>query len=112
VRLLFDQNLARSLIGRLVDVFPGSEHVTGCGLDQASDREVWDHARVHGLAIVTKDSDFNQLSFLHGMPPRVIWLRLGNCTTNEIEQILRLRAADIAAFEADPEAAILVVDRA
>jgi predicted nuclease of predicted toxin-antitoxin system len=41
----------------------------------------------------------------------VVWLRIGNCTTDEIEQILRKRTADIVAFEADDEASVLVIER-
>jgi predicted nuclease of predicted toxin-antitoxin system len=74
VKLLLDENLARELVGRLADVFPGTQHVTSVGLERATDREVWDYAHAHGYAIASKDSDFNQLSFLHGAPPKVIWL--------------------------------------
>jgi predicted nuclease of predicted toxin-antitoxin system len=72
---------------------------------------VWDHASANGFTIVSKDADFNQLSFLHGAPPRVVWLRIGNCTTDEIEQILRRRSKDVVAFEADDEASVLVIER-
>jgi predicted nuclease of predicted toxin-antitoxin system len=41
VKLLFDQNLARDLVARLVDIFPSSQHVTSAGLERASDRDVW-----------------------------------------------------------------------
>ena len=37
MKLLFDQNLSRHLIGQLRDVFPGSEHVAGLGLDTADE---------------------------------------------------------------------------
>ena len=33
---------------------------------------------------MSKDSDFRQLAFLHGPPPKVVWLRIGNVTTVEI----------------------------
>jgi predicted nuclease of predicted toxin-antitoxin system len=85
--------------------------VTSAGLDRASDQDVWDHARANGFTIVSKDSDFNQLSFLLGAPPKVVWIRIGNCTTDEMEQILRRRSAEIVAFEADDEASVFVVER-
>ena len=34
-----------------------------------------------GYTIVTKDADFRQRSFLLGPPPKVIWIGLGNCST-------------------------------
>ncbi len=66
MNLLFDQNLSRSLVVRLRDVFPDSEHVAALGLDTATDREIWDYAREHGYLIASKDSDFRQLAFLYG----------------------------------------------
>jgi predicted nuclease of predicted toxin-antitoxin system len=69
VRLLFDQNLSRHLVGHLRDVFPESEHVTALGLDAATDQEIWRYAGEHGHLIVSKDSDFRQLAFLHSPPP-------------------------------------------
>ena len=29
-------------------------------------------------------ADFRQMSFLFGAPPKVVWIRLGNCSTEEI----------------------------
>lgn len=67
------------------------------------------HARDHGFVIVTKDSDFADLAFALGAPPQVIWLRLGNCSTSTIAQLLLRHRADIAAFVADPDTAILAL---
>ena len=66
MKLLFDQNLSRHLVGQLRDVFPESAHVTSLDLDSATDHEIWEHAREHGHVIVSKDSDFRQLAFIHG----------------------------------------------
>ena len=79
------------------------------GLERASDQDVWDHARSNGFVIVSKDSDFNQMAFLHGAPPKVIWLRIGNCTTQQIEQLLRNCTAEMIAFSADDQAAVLIL---
>ena len=89
MKLLFDQNLSPRLARRLVDLYPDSAHVSEFGLGQAQDVEVWDHARHEDFLIVSKDSDFNDLSLLRGFPPKVVWIRRGNCTTQEIEEILR-----------------------
>ena len=89
MRLLFDQNLSRHLVHRLAVEFPGSEPVTDVGLDMATDVEIWEYAAEHALVIVSKDSDFRQLAFLNGPPPKVVWLRLGNVSTSEILEALR-----------------------
>ena len=93
--LLFDQNLSPRLVGRLADVFVGAEHVGDVGLAEAPDAAVWEYARAHGLTIVTKDADFNDLAILTTPPPHVVWLRRGNCSTAEAEAVLRARALGI-----------------
>ena len=107
MKLLFDQNLSHRLAWALSDTFPGSQHVRDVGLNAADDHAVWDYARRHGFGIVSKDADFHQRSFLLGHPPKVIWVRLGNCSTAEVERLLRTSANTIEAFGADPEAAFM-----
>lgn len=109
MKSLFDQNLSPKLVGRLTDAFPGSDHVQAAGLACASDEQIWEHATLHGLAIVTKDEDYNNLSVLRGAPPKVIWLQLGNCTTAQVETLLRAHRADIEAFEQDPSVGTFVL---
>ncbi len=70
-------------------------HVRDVGLASAADRAVWDHAAEHDLVIVSKDSDFHQLSFAVGPPPKVVWIRTGNCSTDRILVLLRKHAPDI-----------------
>lgn len=89
------------------DIFPGSRHVAVEGLQLASDLAVWDYAADNDLVIVTKDADFHQRSFLFGAPPKVVWLRLGNCSTDEVATLLRARVAEIRSFAADADAAFL-----
>ena len=88
MKLLLDQNLSRHLVRHLRDVFPESEHVSDLGLDGATDEEIWEYAREHGHLIASKDSDFRQLAFLHGPPPKVLWLRVGNATTATVLQLI------------------------
>jgi predicted nuclease of predicted toxin-antitoxin system len=106
-RLLFDHNLSPRLVERLGDRYPGAQHVAAVGLERATDAQVWAYAGAHGYAIVTKDSDFNDTVVLQGSPPKVVWLRLGNCTTGAIERVLRAAAETVTAFLADPAADLL-----
>ncbi len=109
MKLLFDENVAPRLVAGLSDVFPGSVHVRDVELARATDAAIWRYARDHGLTIVSKDSDFHQVSFLRGPPPKVIWIRRGNCTTADIEALLRSSRTEILAFEAEAEAAFLAL---
>jgi len=109
MKLLFDQNLSSRLVDMLQGLFPGSTHVRTVGLGSADDRTVWEYAARHGLAIVSKDSDFQQRSMVFDHPPKVIWVRLGNCTTQDVANLLRREYSEIEAFLADDQAAFLAL---
>ena len=89
MKLLFDHNLSPKLVLLLAEQYPGSSHVASVAMDKASDSDVWAYARASGFTIVTKDSDFNDLVLMRGFPPKVIWLRLGNCTMRQVADVLR-----------------------
>ena len=109
MKLLLDQNLSRHLIGRLRDAFPESEHVTALGLGTSPDQEIWSYAGEHGRVIVSKDSDFRQLAFLHGPPPKVVWLRVGNASTATVLQVLLDHVEVINTFGSSVDEALLVL---
>lgn len=88
MKLLFDHNLSPKLPELLKDHFPNSEHVFRVGLDTANDPTIWEYARENGFVLVTKDADFSDFSVLRGFPPKVIWIRRGNCKTSVIAGIL------------------------
>jgi len=110
VKLLFDQNLSHRLVTTLRHEYPDSQHVRDVGLKDAIDAAVWQYAAQHGLIIVTKDADFHQRSFLFGHPPKVIWIRVGNCSTAMIEAMLRRRRHDLHVFATEAESAFLALE--
>jgi predicted nuclease of predicted toxin-antitoxin system len=109
VKLLFDHNLSPRLVRLLADVYPGSEHVYNLEMDKASDSDIWSFSGQNGWTIVTKDADFHQRSLLLGQPPKVIWLRLGNCSVSVVAALLRERYITIRYFYDDPDAAFLAL---
>ncbi len=109
MKLLFDQNLSPVLVKVLADVFPQSQHVARLGLDRVQDHEVWEYAREHDYTLVSKDSDFHDLSVLYGAPPKVVWIRRGNCSTKQIELILRNKHENIKTLIYSPESSYLVI---
>jgi predicted nuclease of predicted toxin-antitoxin system/uncharacterized protein (DUF433 family) len=111
VKLLFDQNLPARIVNSLSDIFPDSLHVKSLGMSATDDRAIWNYARENGCSIISKDSDFHQMSFLFGAPPKTIWLRCGNCSTTMLESIIRRNSRKIAKFLEDDESALLVIDR-
>ena len=75
----------------------------------AADLAIWEYARENGLILVSKDEDFQQLSVLFGPPPKVIWIRLGNCSTDDVIRLLRDRRDAIEAFLQHEEAGFLAL---
>ena len=98
------------MIAAIADLYPGSLHVRDVGLQAASDAAVWEHASRHSMVIVSKDADFHQRSFLLGPPPKVIWIRRGNCSTTELLKLLRAHQSEISAFAYDKESAFLALE--
>ena len=109
VRLLLDNNLSPRLTQILVEQYPGSTHVRSVDLEKASDQKVWSYAKKYGFVIASKDSDFHQMSFVLGAPPKVIWIRKGNCSTEGIAALLLAHFSDFERFEYDHEAAFLAI---
>jgi predicted nuclease of predicted toxin-antitoxin system len=109
LRLLLDQNLSHRLVGALEDLYVGIAHVRDFALERADDSTVWEFAKENRLAIVSKDSDFHHRSLVFGHPPKVIWLRIGNCSTTDIERILRAHHLAVTGFLVDETASLLTL---
>jgi predicted nuclease of predicted toxin-antitoxin system len=109
VKLLLDENLSPTLAETLAETYPGMAHIREFGLQSAPDPTVWAHAANHGYTIVTKDADFHHRSLLHGHPPKIIWIRLGNCSTREIAELLTTREEHVKAFLKSTEHSFLVL---
>ena len=109
MKLLLDEKVSPKLVNLLADLFPGSAHVEQCQLGAVDDKVIWIFAIENEFAIVSKDSDFYDRSLLYGSPPKVIWLRVGNCPTAEIERLLRRSKLAIDAFAESPETTLMLV---
>jgi predicted nuclease of predicted toxin-antitoxin system len=109
VKLLLDENISPRLAEVLADIYPGSAHVHDCGLGSADDLAVWQYAKDNGFTIVSKDSDFQERSVVVGAPPKVIWLRTTNCTSIEVEGLLRAALPVIQQFIQQDQESCLVL---
>jgi predicted nuclease of predicted toxin-antitoxin system len=96
MKLLFDENLSPKLPQRLIDLFPNSLHVRDVGMKATIDPIVWDYA---------KDNNF----MMFGNPPKVIWIRLGNCSTLQVENLLRRDFNAIELFYEDENLSLLAL---
>jgi len=96
-------------VNRLAELYPDSSHVYLIGLDTVPDPIIWEYARDNEFIIVTRDADFSELNVMLGYPPKVIWIRRGNCTTGEIESILRSNYAAVESLAEDEGIGILTL---
>jgi predicted nuclease of predicted toxin-antitoxin system len=98
MKLLLEGNLSPRLVEWLRDVYPEMKHVQMLGLGSAEDAVVWDYARENGFAILSKDSDFAERSFLEKDPPKIVWVWTGNCSVSDAERTLRLARTVLESF--------------
>ena len=102
MKLLFDENLSRRLVGATLDLFPDSVHVSQVGLTSGTtDRQIWDYAKQHGFAIITADTDFVTMANTNGPPPKVILLENCDYPTSTAVRIISANASLLSQFELD-----------
>lgn len=109
MNLLFDQNISFKIIRKIEDIFPEAKQVRILNLENKDDIFIWQFARRNNFCIVTFDSDFIDISTLKGFPPKIIWLRTGNNTTNFIAEKIRAHQTSIRDFLQDAEAGFLEI---
>ncbi len=111
MKLLLDQNLSDKIPAHIADLFPRSVQVKMVDLAEADDSVVADWAKHEGFMIVSKDADFYQRSMVFGHPPKLVWLRVGNCSTALVVALLRKQAGLIRAFGASDVESVLILER-
>lgn len=94
---LLDENLPRKL-ARMLSHLLNMRHVAEEGLLQSTDNFIWEYAKRERLTIITKDIDFQYLSFTYDCPPKVIRLNCGNKSTRYIADLLTDFIEDIRFF--------------
>ena len=99
MKILLDENISYRLITRIVAAFPDTHHVKDLGLTHVNDHTIFKQARSLGFdAIITNDDDFQNILIEHGAPPKIIWIRTGNCSTAFLSEVILRNAAIIQAF--------------
>ena len=111
MKLLLDENISDRIIASIGDLFPESTDVKTVGLKEAEDDVVWEWAKQHGFAFVSKDTDFYQRAIVRGHPPKFIWLRVGNCPTSLITNLLRSQHEIVRQFLQNETESLLVLER-
>lgn len=99
MKILVDQNISFRLVAHLTDAFSEVEHIKAFDLIDSNDYQIFMFARQQGYsAVLTQDEDFYSLLLEHGTPPKVIWLRVGNCSTMFLSEVILRNAGIIESF--------------
>ena len=100
--LLIDQNISYRLLARINGIFPDAKHIKDLHLWDCADSEIFMEARKQGFdAILTLDADFVELYQQYGTPPKIIWIRTGNISTQALAMLLSHHLEVIKEFIAD-----------
>lgn len=108
MKLLLDQNISYRLLSIVEDYYPQSTHVRLLKMTEADDLTIWNYAKTNGFTILTKDADYYDFSLLHRFPPKIIWVKSGNTSTEFLANVLLKNHLVIKAFiEKDDETGCL-----
>jgi predicted nuclease of predicted toxin-antitoxin system len=109
MKLLFDQNISHRILNHIQDILPDAKQVRDLGLENNSDKQIWEYAKKSAYIIVTFDGDFYDFSLVWGHPPKIIWIRTYNQTTKNVEKILRKYIDKMQDFQNDNDLACLEI---
>ncbi|MHA3788915.1 DUF5615 family PIN-like protein [Flavobacterium hauense] len=98
MKILFDQNISFRIVTRISKIFPEAKQVRQLNIEGYSDIGIWNFAKENEYTIITFDADFFDISSIKGHPPKIVWLRFGNTTTNYLAEILNSKAEIIKDF--------------
>ncbi len=89
MKFILDNNLSWRLV-RLIEA-KGYEavHVSSLKQDQSSDISIWKYAATPDAVIITRDTDYLNLSNQFPNGPRVVWLRIPNMRRADVELVLK-----------------------
>ena len=98
MKLLFDQIISFRIVRKVEDFLPLASQVRLLGLENSKDSDIWDYAKANDFTIVTFDTDFYDISLIKGTPPKIIWLRIGNTSTTNLVECLKINYQLILEF--------------
>jgi len=110
MKLLLDENLSRRIVPFIQNSYPDSTQVTLIGLERVNDIVIRQYAIDNDYIITTQDADFYEMSLVHGQPPKIVWLKMGNQSkATTIRTMLDNRHAIEQALIIDNKACIEIV---
>lgn len=89
MKFWLDAQLSPALAAWLTETFSvEAVALRDIGLRDASDQEIFSAARQAEATVMTKDSDFAELLYRIGAPPKIVWITCGNASNTHMKQLL------------------------
>ena len=88
MKFLFDENISHRILKKLDKQFENSIHCKRINPYPLKDSDIWKYAKANDFTIVTFDEDLYEWKLLKGFPPKIIWHRTGNISTEKIAELL------------------------
>lgn len=109
MKLPFDENISYRILKKVKEIFPDSKHTSNISKGLLSDKQIFDYAKAKNLSIVTQDQDFYDLQILYGYPPKIILLRIGNTSTQNILAKLQEKKSELTQFLSNPDFGLIEI---
>ncbi|WP_422135457.1 DUF5615 family PIN-like protein [Endozoicomonas sp. ALD040] len=109
--ILIDENLSYKLAARIEADYKGTQAVSRVESlgEGAPDRLVWEYAKAHNKAILTKDKDFVDFWSRFGPPPKVIHIKIGNARLPALESLISNNRSRINQFLTETNDGLLTI---
>ena len=102
MKVLIDQNISHRIVPQIESLFGILTHVKFLGWIDWNDYNIFMTAREQKYdAVVTLDEDFNKLLLQYGTPPKIIWIKTGNCSTAKLVEVIIMHGQIILDFLRD-----------
>ena len=79
------------------------------GLRSGTHGEIWDYAKANDFAIVSKDADFRERSFVEGFPPKVSGWTWGTQAPDRSWPLLKVQRVRAEHFCASTDTSVLTL---
>jgi predicted nuclease of predicted toxin-antitoxin system len=104
MKIIIDQNISFRIIPHINHLFTEVAHVRMLSWTDAPDILIFRNAKQNGFdAILTLDEDFDNIILENSPPPKILWLRVRNCSTSHLAQIIKNKIDIINDFLIDKE---------
>ena len=80
MKFIVDAQLPPALARFLASKGEDAIHVLDVQMMEPSDSQIWDFSLKNELVIITKDDDFQLRASVTANHPRIVWVRIGNCS--------------------------------